>query len=110
MVVTCEVTYRGAVLLHGVGHLVVLVLAASTSKEALLTHVKIEALQAPVSKKIDCRKTIKLLCVKGIVSRDLHTCFWYQSADLTLLPLMERGHLLLKFRVRVEFFNFRISA
>jgi hypothetical protein len=44
-------SYRGAVLLHGMSHLVVLVLAASTSKEALLAHVKIEALQAPVSKR-----------------------------------------------------------
>jgi len=47
--VLSDIDYRGAVLLHGVGHLVVLVLAASAGKEALLAHVEIEALQAPVS-------------------------------------------------------------
>ena len=40
--------YRGAVLLHGVGHLMALVSATSASKEAVLAHVKVEALQAPV--------------------------------------------------------------
>jgi hypothetical protein len=30
--------------------------------------------------------------IKGIVSRDLHICFWYRSIDLKLLPLTERVH------------------
>ncbi len=41
-------TYRGAVLLHGMGHLVVLVSSAPPRKEAVLTHVEVEALETPV--------------------------------------------------------------
>ena len=41
-------TYRGAVFLHGMGHLVVFVFPASPSKEALLAHVEIEALAPTV--------------------------------------------------------------
>jgi hypothetical protein len=49
----------------------------------------------------------RITAFKGIVSRDLHIGFWYH---LTLLPLTEWVNLLLKFRFRVEFFDFRVSA
>jgi hypothetical protein len=42
--------------------------------------------------------------LKGIVSGDLHICFWYHSIDLKLLHLMERVRLLFKFHFPVENF------
>jgi hypothetical protein len=33
--------------------------------------------------------------------------FFGHSIDLTLLPLPEQAHLLLKFRLRIEFFAFQ---
>ena len=42
-------TYRCTIFLHGMGHLVILVATTFPGKKALLAHVKVEALQAPVS-------------------------------------------------------------
>ena len=42
-------THIGAVLLHGVAHLVALVSPAFASEEAFLAHVEIETLETPVS-------------------------------------------------------------
>ena len=42
-------TYRCTIFLHRVGHLVILVATTFPGKKALLAHVKVEALQAPVS-------------------------------------------------------------
>ena len=42
-------TYRCTIFLHGVGHLVALVSSAFAGKKALLAHIKVEALEAPVS-------------------------------------------------------------
>jgi hypothetical protein len=52
----------------------------------------------------------KKLYIKGIVSRDLHICFLV-SIDRSEIPThTKRVRLLLKFRFRVEFFDFRGSA
>jgi hypothetical protein len=48
--------------------------------------------------------------VKGIVSRDLHICFLIPFDRSEVSTHQERVLLLLKFRFRVEFFNFRVSA
>ena len=42
-------THIGAVLLHGVAHLVALVSPAFTSEEAVLAHIEVKALQTAVS-------------------------------------------------------------
>ena len=46
-------TYSGAIFLHWVGHLVVLVFPAFAGKEAGLTHVKVEAFQASIAEATD---------------------------------------------------------
>jgi hypothetical protein len=46
-------TYRRTVLLHGVRHLVVLVLSSLAGKEAVLAHVKVEALETAVPESLD---------------------------------------------------------
>ena len=57
MSVLCIGTHRGAVLLHGVRHLVVFVLAALPGKEAGLAHVEVEALEASISEALYRGKT-----------------------------------------------------
>jgi hypothetical protein len=55
-------------------------------------------------------KTTRVLLFKGIVSRDFGVCFLV-SFDRSEVPThQERFHLLLKFRFRVEFFDFRVWA
>jgi hypothetical protein len=44
--------------------------------------------------------------LKGIVSRDLHICFWYHSIDLKFLHLMEPFVYFLNFVFVSNFFNF----
>ena len=48
--------YRSAVLLHWVGHLVILVSSAFPGEEAFLAHVEVEAFQAAVSERRGCHK------------------------------------------------------
>jgi hypothetical protein len=48
--------------------------------------------------------------LKGIVSRDLCICFLYHPIDLKISTHKERVLLLLKFRFRVKFFDFRVST
>ena len=42
-------SYIGTIFLHGVAHLMALVAPAFTGEEAVLAHVKVEALQTTVS-------------------------------------------------------------
>merc|ERR1719266_1609229 len=56
---SCEIAHvltrccRCTIFLHGVCHLVILVAPTFPGKKALLAHVKVEALQAPVSESKD---------------------------------------------------------
>jgi hypothetical protein len=48
---------------------------------------------------------------KRIVLRDFDVCFWYQAIDLYFFAtLLEHVPLLFKFRFRIEFLDFLVSA
>jgi len=65
-------TDRSAVLLHGMSHLVVLVLSALTGEETGLAHVEVETLQATVTEALKVKNcnyalTTEALSVKIII-------------------------------------------
>jgi hypothetical protein len=51
-----------------------------------------------------------VLCIKGIVSRDFFICFLESFDRSEVFTHMEPVRLPLKFRLRVEIFDFLVSA
>jgi hypothetical protein len=59
------------------------------------------------SKRKNSLNRVNIFFLKGIVSRDLHICFWYQSICLKFLHRMELFVCFLNFVFVSNFWDFR---